>query len=295
MSTGATESRPIYDLHSHWGTEKHYPLRGKAQQAKQYDIWKTECRFVSEKEMTDYFRASGVKVMLDLGYTREMPIAEVRPLHDEMIALTRANADVIMGNWLQVSPKDGQAALDEVDRVRAQGAGVLGLAVSAVGNRMPITDPSCLPLYDYCIRHRLPVMFFVGYTGIGAGLPGGNGIILDLNHPRYVDEIAARFPKLTIVAGRSAWPWQSEMIAVMLHKPNVWAEFHGMSPKRLTDELKKEIRSRLKGKVMFGNDYPMLHYEKLVGDWRAEGYPDDVLERVFHTNAEAFFARISGA
>ena len=96
----------IYDLHSHWGTEKAYPLRGKAQQAKQIDIWKTECSFFSTDEMAAYFRLNDVKVMLDYGFTRELPIADVKVLHDEMIAFARANADVVLlGNDLQALPE----------------------------------------------------------------------------------------------------------------------------------------------------------------------------------------------
>jgi predicted TIM-barrel fold metal-dependent hydrolase len=49
------------------------------------------------------------------------------------------------------------------------------------------------------------------------------------------------FAELTIIAARPAWPWQSEMIAVLLHKPNVWHELHGWSPKYFTDELKRDI------------------------------------------------------
>jgi predicted TIM-barrel fold metal-dependent hydrolase len=60
-------------------------------------------------------------------------------------------------------------------------------------------------------------------------------------HPRYIDILAARRPNLTIIAGRPAWPWQDEMIAVMLHKPNVWNELHGWTPKYLTDSLKHDI------------------------------------------------------
>ena len=286
---------PVFDLHSHWGTEKHYPLRGKAQQAKQFDIWRTECTFWEKGDMARYFRDSDVRVMLDLGFTREMPLDEVRPLHDEMIAYQRENPDVVLGNWLQVAADSGRAGVDEIERVRAAKAGLTGLAVSGIGNRRLITDPSLRPFYEYCVDSRTPVMFFVGYTGIGAGLPGGNGLLLEWSHPRYIDEVAATYPTLEIVAARSAWPWQSEMIAILLHKPNVWAEFHGVSPKRLTDELKREIRGRLKHKVMYGNDFPMLHYEKIVGDWKAEGYPDDVLERVFFRNAEAFLQRVQGA
>lgn len=284
----------LYDLHSHWGTEKHYPLRGKVQQAKQFDIWRTECRFLEKADMARYFRESGVRVMLDLGYTREMPLAQIRPLHDEMIEFQRANSDVVLGNWVQLPGDSGAAGVEELDRVRQANAGVTGLAVSAVGNRRVITDPSFTPFYEYCVDHRMPVMFFVGFTGIGAGLPGGAGVLLDWSHPRFIDEIAMLYPKLEIVAARSAWPWQSEMIAILLHKPNVWAEFHGVSPKRLTDELKKEIRGRLRNKVMYANDFPMLHYDKIVGDWKSEGYPEEVLERVFFRNAEAFLQRIHG-
>ena len=43
---------------------------------------------------------------------------------------------------------------------------------------------------------------------------------------------------------------------------------------------------------MFGADYPLISYERLEQDWRAEGYPEEVLEKVFHKNAEAFFRSI---
>ena len=98
--------------------------------------------------------------------------------------------------------------------------------------------------------------------------------------------------KLTLIAGRPAWPWQSEMIAILLHKGNVYTELHGVSPKRFTDEFKREIRTRLKHKVMFGLDFPMLRYEKIKGDWIAEGYPEDVLENVFHRNAQRLMEKL---
>jgi hypothetical protein len=40
-------------------------------------------------------------------------------------------------------------------------------------------------------------------------------------------------PDLCIIASRPAWLWQDEMISVMLHKPDVWNEVHGWSPKYL--------------------------------------------------------------
>ena len=40
---------------------------------------------------------------------------------------------------------------------------------------------------------------------------------------------------------------------------------------------------------MFGCDFPVLKYEKVITDWKEEGYTDEVLEKVFRTNAEAYF------
>ena len=38
---------------------------------------------------------------------------------------------------------------------------------------------------------------------------------------------------------------------------------------------------------MFGADYPLFRYERLVADWKALGFDEETLERVFHAeNAE---------
>ena len=136
------------------------------------------------------------------------------------------------------------------------------------------------------------MLIFVGTTGLGAGLPGGGGILLDDCHPRHLDQVAARFPRLQIVAARPGWPWQAETIAVLMHKRNIWYEVHGWSPKYFTPDLKHEIPRRLRERVMFGADYPLFTYERLERDWRSEGYADDVLDDVFRNNAERFLEQV---
>jgi hypothetical protein len=138
----------------------------------------------------------------------------------------------------------------------------------------------------------IPALIFVGTTGLGAGLPGGNGILLDDCHPRHLDYVAAKFPQLTVVAARPGWPWQTETIAVLMHKRNIWYDLHGWSPKYFAPDLKHEIPRRLRERVMFGADYPLFTYERLVRDWRNEGYAEDVLDDVFHDNAERFLEQV---
>ena len=60
----------------------------------------------------------------------------------------------------------------------------------------------------------------------------------------------------------------------------------GWGVKHIPEQIKRDIRGRLKDKIMFGSDYPSLSYERLIKEWLDVGYPDDILERFFHGNAE---------
>jgi len=115
---------------------------------------------------------------------------------------------------------------------------------------------------------KVPVLIYTGLTGYGQGFPGGSGVRLDDGHPRHIGAVAARFPRLKILAGRPAWPWQDEMLAVLLHKSNVVRyELHGWSTHAFTPALKREIGGRLQNCILFGGNSPMFEYEFIVQRW----------------------------
>ncbi|MES2187563.1 MAG: amidohydrolase family protein [Pseudomonadota bacterium] len=276
----------LFDLHSHWGTERGYVLRTADALAQQKNTWNSTTKYDTEDQMAAYLRANEVRTILDFGFTKSLPLEQVVPLHDYALQTQAAYPDCIFGNWLQIDPRLGDKGAAELERCIQASKGFVSLCVSASGTGFPACDPVYNPFYEVALAHKRPVLVLVGHTGAGAGLRGGGGILLDLCHPRYIDQLAIDWPDLQIVSGRPAWPWQDEMISILIHKPNVWSELHGWSPKYLTDPFKKEIRSRLRKRVMFGADYPLFRYERLVADWRALGYDDEVLAAVFHGNAE---------
>ncbi len=284
----------IFDLHSHWGTERGYVLRSADALAQQKQTWNSTASYDTEEEMAAYLRANEVRTILDFGFTKSLPIDEVVPLHNYAIETQAKYSDCIFGNWLQIDPRLGEKGAQELERCINASHGFVSYCVSASGTGFAASDPIYRPFYEVAQAHNRPVLVLVGHTGAGAGIRGGAGIKLDLCHPRYVDELAIDYPDMKIITGRPAWPWQDEMISIMIHKPNVWSELHGWSPKYLTDPFKKEIRSRLKDRVMFGADYPLFRYERLVKDWQGLGYTEDILERVFYKNAEKLFG-VSGA
>ena len=280
----------LFDCHSHWATEKGYLFRTEAERNQQQRIWQTPFELFSEQQQADYFRKNDVRAIQDISWIKELSLDEMRPYHDYVLDVQRQHRDVMFGQWMQFDPRrHGKAAVAEFQRCVEKRVGFVGLCVNGQVTGVPASEPDWDPFYQASIDAGAPVMILCGLTGIGQGLPGGKGIVLDDGHPRHIDRVAARYPELKILAARPAWPWQEEMIAIMIHKPNVSYELHGWGPKQFTPALKKEIGRRMQDRVMFGCDFPMLRYEKVVADWSAEGYSDAVLEKVLHKNAEAYF------
>ena len=281
----------LIDIHSHWGTQRGYTLRSAEQLEQQKATWNSHPKFHTEAEQAAYFRASNVRTILDFGFTKFQPLEQAREVHDYGFATQRAYPNEILGHWIHIDPHAGAQGVRELRRCIDAAPGFIGFAVSGSGSGPP-SEPAWAPFYDLCIEAKIPVLIFVGTTGLGAGLPGGDGILLDHCHPRHLDWVAAKYPKMTIVAARPGWPWQAETIAVLMHKRNIWYELHGWSPKYFQPDLKHDISRRLRERVMFGADYPLFTYERLVGDWRKEGYAEEVLEDVFHRNAERFLEQV---
>lgn len=280
----------IFDCQAHWSTDVGYIFRGAEERLRQERIWGTAAQSETEEQMVTTFRRNNVRAVMSLSITMWMGIDEIRRLHDYAFGVQREHSDVIFGHWLTFDPRIGADAVSEYRRALEADAGFVGFGI--IGQqpaRIPPSDPMWDPFYKLSIDAGAPVLIYTGLTGIGQGLPGGKGIVLDDGHPRHIDIVAARFPDLKILAARPAYPWQDEMIAVLLHKSNVHYELHGWSPKAFSPALKREIGGRLQDRIMFGSDYPILKYEMLVERWRSLGYPEDILEKVFHRNAEAYF------
>src|SRR5207245_1068780 len=164
--------------------------------------------------------------------------------------------------------------------------GMLGFHFHPIMGHFAVDDPALAPLFAAIAALGVPVMIDVGTTGMGAGLPGGRGSRIWHAHPRAIDELAASFPDLTIIAAHPGWPWVEEMTAVALHKGNVFWELSGWAPRYFPEGLKRDVRGRLQDKVMFGSDYPSMPYDRVLREWEELGYADAILEKVFHANAE---------
>jgi predicted TIM-barrel fold metal-dependent hydrolase len=279
----------IFDCHSHWATPGRTVLRTDEDWLHAKRVFQMERRTFSDEEQAAYFRKYRVRTILDLSYPKELPIEDMRLHHNYALDYQRRYPDVVFGHWLQFQPRRADEALAEFQRCTEAGAGFVGFCINGQSTGVPASEALWDPFYRRSIDLGIPVMILCGLTGIGQGHRGGKGIVLDHGHPRHIDMVAARYPELRVLAARPAYPWQDDMIAILLHKGNVHYELHGWGPQHFTPALKKEIRGRLQDRIMFGCDFPGLTFERLLPAWTTEGYSEDVLEKVLYRNAEAYF------
>jgi predicted TIM-barrel fold metal-dependent hydrolase len=164
--------------------------------------------------------------------------------------------------------------------------GLVGFHFHPIMQHFAVSDRRYYPLFELINELNAAVMIDVGTTGMGAGMPGGHGALVRHAHPSHIDQLAADFPQMKILMAHPGWPWVEETTAVALHKGNVYWEMSGWAPKHFPGNLKVDMRGRLQDKVMFGSDYPSMPYSRILKEWQELGYSDEVMEKIFHRNAE---------
>ena len=271
------------DLHCYPGTQAWIDSYGPFAKALGA-YWKHDWVAKSEEEVIGDFRAAGIQAVL-VAFDIESVTGAPPCTNDYVAAMRDRHEDTVLQAWAAVDPLNMDAALEEA-RHAIEDLGMLGFHFHPIMGRYSVDDRRLRPLFELIDGLKVPVMIDVGTTGMGAGLPGGLGSKLRHAHPLAIDELASEFHNLTIIAAHPGWPWVEEMTAVALHKGNVYWELSGWAPKYFPDTLKKDIRGRLRDKVMFGSDYPSLPYERVLREWQELGYDADVMDAVFHGNAE---------
>jgi predicted TIM-barrel fold metal-dependent hydrolase len=208
--------------------------------------------------------------------------------NDQVLAFAAENADIALP-FISVDPTRGPSAIDEARRLLATGA-VRGLKLHPPVQQFFANDRIAYPLYELFADAKLPVLFHTGHSGIGTGMKGGGGIRLKYGNPMPIDDVAVDFPDMPIILAHPSFPWQDEAISICLHKPRVYIDLSGWSPKYFSPTLVQYAGSLLKHKVLFGSDYPWITPDRWLADFAKLNIKDDVRPLILKENAARLFA-----
>lgn len=185
---------------------------------------------------------------------------------NEEVAEIAARHSDIMIPFASIDPAKGKMGAREARRL-VRDFGVRGFKFHPTMQGFYPNDRSAYALYEVIQEERCIALFHTGQTGVGAGTHGGMGMRLKYSNPMYVDDVAVDFPDMPIILAHPSFPWQEEALAVATHKPNVYIDLSGWSPKYFPPILIQYINTILKHKMLFGTDWPAITPDRWLADF----------------------------
>jgi uncharacterized protein len=262
----------IIDIHSHlfvkeWLPREFWEGLVKTAQAQAKRIMKADIPFDEmekivltplwespEKALLDDIEAAGTDKTIilpqdfEIGLSRtEVTIEEQNRLHAELM---RKHPDRIIA-FAGIDPRRENSV--EFLEKGIKEWGMKGLKLHPAAGFFP-NDRRFYPLYRKCVELKIPIIFHSG------------PIIYPLRsqpaHPVYLDDVAADFPDLTLIAAHMSHAWWQDLLAIAAVKPNIFVDISGWELEVMSryDDfciiLKRFIDELGYDRILFGTDGP---------------------------------------
>ena len=255
------------------------------------------CSIIFDEAMSKYFKSAVPPTIPEVAqYYRERKLAAVifpvdsesemghwRIANEEVAEVAAEHADVLIP-FASIDPAKGKMGAREARRL-VQEYGVRGFKFHPSMQGFYPNDRKAYVLYEAIQEARVPALFHTGQTGAGAGARGGLGVRLKFSNPIFLDDVAVDFPDMPIILAHPSFPWQDEALAVATHKPNVYIDLSGWSPKYFPPNLVQYSNTLLKERVLFGSDYPAITPDRWLADFDKLPIKPEVRPMILKQNA----------
>ena len=176
-----------------------------------------------------------------------------------------------------VDPHKGVVALKEIEK--AVDMGFKGLKFMPHLHMLNPNDEKMYPIYEKALEYDLILLFH-------SGTQFHKGTRIKYCKPVYFDDVAVDFPDLKIIIAHFGYPWYEEALAVIRRNENVYFNIAGWSPKYIPEVVVRQMNSILQDKVLFGTDYPLMSYKRVIEELKSLNLKDETYEKLFYKNAK---------
>jgi len=149
-------------------------------------------------------------------------------------------------------------------------------------------DPRCLPYYELCEKLGVPVLIHTGQNST-------DETCANWNDPKYIVEIAQKYPNLKLIITHYFWPKLDYCYEITKNIPNIYFELAALADpevieksggiEKIREILIKTIKDR-PNQVLFGSDWPMTKIEDHIELVKSLNLDKETEEMVFYKNAE---------
>ncbi len=115
---------------------------------------------------------------------------------------------------------------------------------------------------------------------------GLKGVKLHPSLQAFAPDDERHWPDLKIIAAHFGYPWHLELLAMALHKTNIYIDISGWAPRYIPAEVLRDMKGRLQDQFLFGSDYPFLQPKRCLDELSALELPQAVLQKVLLDNGK---------
>jgi len=269
------------DVHTHaWKSALAVNDAPNAQQEAMGRYFRYQPQHTTVPEMAQMYRK--LKMMFVV-FTVDAAKEPRKITNEEIAELAHKNSDVAIP-FASVNPHRGAEGVAMAKRLITEHK-VRGFKFHPSVQEFYPNDRMAYPLYEVIAEAKLPALFHTGQTGVGANTKAGGGIRLKYSHPMLLDDVAVDFPDMPIVMAHPSFPWQEEALSVATHKPQVYIDLSGWSPKYFPPILVQYANTLLKEKILFGSDYPVMAPERWMEEFDKLPIKPEVRPLILKQNA----------
>ena len=234
------------------------------------------------QETADFYREQNMALVM-FTIDSEHEVGKKRIPNTEVAECALKNNDVMIA-FASIDPHKGRMGAREA-RDLIENYGVKGFKFHPTVQGFYPYDKMAYHLYEVITAYKLPMLFHSGHSGYGSGVRGGGGLRLEYLNPMHIDQVAIDFPDAPIIIAHPSWPWQDEALSVAMHKPNVYIDLSGWSPKYFPSQLVQYANTMLKNRMLFGTDFPLITPERWMKDFETAGFKEEVKPLILKENA----------
>jgi len=207
---------------------------------------------------------------------------------EKAIELTRGHKEF----FLLGSPQIIQRGSGEVQKYRKllEDGTIKGIKFFPGHDPYNAADERCLPYYNLAQELSCPVIFHTGDISSDPNIADP----MQYNDPKYIVEIANKYPKLKVIITHYFWPRIEYCYEITKNSPNIYFELAGTADPEVLEKsggiekmrniLEKTIQDR-PDKVIFGTDWPMCDIKRQIVLVESLKIDKETRERIFSKNA----------
>jgi len=238
------------------------------------------------QETADYYRERNMAFVM-FTVDSEFQVGKRRIPNEEVAEGALKNSDVMLA-FASIDPHKGKMGIREA-RSLVENYPIKGFKFHPTVQGFYPNDRMAYPLYEVIAENNLPMLFHSGHSGFGSGVRGGAGLRLEYSNPMHLDDVAIDFPDNPIIIAHPSWPWQDEALSVAMHKPNIYIDLSGWSPKYFPKQLVQYSNTLLKNRILFGTDFPLITPDRWLKDFSEAGFKEEVKPLILKENAINLF------